>query len=338
MDTPCAGASQSFVYAGNQQMQVLGLVLGCVLCITACGSDRAPADMASNSASSDGATTGTAGTNTTRSNAVTAATPRPQLAARPVAVKLGSTFEVRVRFRHQLPPNADGTGARAEFSLGASTTDHAPVRMRGSHGFCYRQTLYNDLGNAALRRAHAGSTLTLRITVHGQPPTRRRRVKLAADKLAVPPRCALSFAERYPRQLHRRGYRFVKSPIIVRMDVSGQASDVSVYFRMNGRLPKGSYATVDSQPPARRALTPFVPKNDRCYRQDAGGTMRSPWMDVPLGTSATFALHIHGVAKALKAIAPLTAPLPIEKNANGIGNEGLAYERKLHCLRAGKAR
>jgi hypothetical protein len=134
------------------------------------------------------------------------------------------------------------------------------------------------------------------------------------------------------------GYRFVKSPIIVRMDVSGQASDVSVYFRMNRRLPKGSYATVDSQPPARRALTPFVPKNDRCYRQDAGGTMRSPWMGVPLGTSATFALHIRGVAKALKAIAPLTAPLPIEKNANGIGNEGLAYERKLHCLRAGKAR
>ena len=134
------------------------------------------------------------------------------------------------------------------------------------------------------------------------------------------------------------GYRFVKSPIIVRLDVSGRASDVSVYFRMNRRLPKGSYATVDGQPPARRALTPFVPKNDRCYRQDAGGTMRSPWMGVPLGTSATFALHIHGVAKTLKAIAPLTAPLPIEKNANGIGNEGLAYERKLHCLRAGKAR
>jgi hypothetical protein len=144
------------------------------------------------SASSGGATTGTTGGDTTRSNAVTAATPRPQLAARPVAVKIGSTFEVRARFRHRLPPSADGTGARAEFSLGASTTDHAPVRMRGSHGFCYRQTLYNDLGNAALRRAHAGSTLTLKITVHGQPPTLRRRVKLAADERAVPPGCVLS--------------------------------------------------------------------------------------------------------------------------------------------------
>jgi hypothetical protein len=146
------------------------------------------------SASSGGATTGTPGGAPTRSNAVAAATPRPQLAARPVAVKIGSTFEVRARFRHRLPPSADGTGARAEFSLGASTTDHAPVRMRGSHGFCYRQTLYNELGNAALRRAHAGSTLTLKITVHGQPPTLRRRVKLAADERAVPPGCVLSAA------------------------------------------------------------------------------------------------------------------------------------------------
>jgi hypothetical protein len=129
------------------------------------------------------------------------------------------------------------------------------------------------------------------------------------------------------------GYRFTKPPVIVRADVSGQASDLSVYFRMNRRLPKGSYATVDGQPPAKRDLTPFVPKNDRCYRQDAGATKRSPWMGVPLGTAATFALHIHGVTKALKAVAPLTAPLLVEKNANGIGNEDLAYERKLHCRR-----
>jgi hypothetical protein len=53
------------------------------------------------SASSDGATPGTTQRNTTQSDAVAAATPRrPHLAAKPVAVKLGSTFEVRVRFRH----------------------------------------------------------------------------------------------------------------------------------------------------------------------------------------------------------------------------------------------
>jgi hypothetical protein len=118
---------------------------------------------------------------------------RPQHAARPVAVKLGSTFEVRVRFRRRLPANADGTGAGAEFSLGPSTTDHAPVRMRGSRGFCYRQTLYNDLDKPSLRQAHAGSTLTLTLTltVRGGRRPLVRRVKLSADRDAVPPGCVL---------------------------------------------------------------------------------------------------------------------------------------------------
>jgi hypothetical protein len=43
-----------------------------------------------------------------RSVAAAATTPRPRLAARPVAVKLGSTFEVRVKFRHRLLPNGCG--------------------------------------------------------------------------------------------------------------------------------------------------------------------------------------------------------------------------------------
>lgn len=134
------------------------------------------------------------------------------------------------------------------------------------------------------------------------------------------------------------GYRLVKPPIIVREDTPGEASGVSVYFRMNRRLPQGSYGTVDSQPPESRVLTRFVPKNDRCYRLDEGGTKSSPWMNVPLGTAADFKLHIHGAGRALTAQAPLQAPLPIERNADGIGNEGLAYERRLHCLRAGNAR
>jgi hypothetical protein len=116
---------------------------------------------------------------------------QPQLAARPVAVKLGSTFEVRVRFRRRLPANADGTGAGAEFSLGPSTTDHAPVRMRGSRGFCYRQTLYNDLDTPSLRQAHAGSTLRLKITVRGERRPLVRRVKLPANRDALPPGCVL---------------------------------------------------------------------------------------------------------------------------------------------------
>jgi hypothetical protein len=129
-------------------------------------------------------------------------------------------------------------------------------------------------------------------------------------------------------------YRFVKPPLIVREDFVSGASDVTVYFRMNRRLPQGSYGTVDGQRPADRIAKWFVLRNDRCYRQYAGGTKRSPWVGTPLGTPATFALHIRGVGKALKAVAGLMAPLPSEKNANGIGNEGLAYEHRLHCRRS----
>jgi hypothetical protein len=134
------------------------------------------------------------------------------------------------------------------------------------------------------------------------------------------------------------GYRLVKPPIIVREDSAGEASTVSVYFRLNRRLPRGSYGTVDGQQPESRVLTRFVPKNDRCYRLDAGGTKNSPWMGVPLATLAVLRIYIRGHGKALTARAPLQAPLPVERNANGLGNEGLAYERRLHCLRAGRAR
>jgi hypothetical protein len=134
------------------------------------------------------------------------------------------------------------------------------------------------------------------------------------------------------------GYRLVKPPVIVREDSAGEASSVSVYFRVNRRLPRGSYATVDGQQPESRVLTRFVPKNDRCYRLDAGGTKKSPWMNVPLGTPADFRLHVRGHDRVLTARAPLQAPLPVERNANGIGSEGLAYERRLNCLRAGRAR
>jgi hypothetical protein len=129
------------------------------------------------------------------------------------------------------------------------------------------------------------------------------------------------------------GFRLVKAPMIVRDDVAGQASDVTVYFRVNRRLPEGSYATVDGQRPASRVLTRFVPRNERCYRLDAGGTKKSPWMGVPLGTSATFRLHIHGQPRALTAEAPLQAPLPIEKNSKGLGSPDLPYEHRLHCTR-----
>jgi hypothetical protein len=115
----------------------------------------------------------------------------PQLAAAPVVIKQGTTFEVRVKFKRQLPEDSDGTGVRAEFDLGPSTTDHDPVTMRGSRGFCYRQTLYNDLDKSVLRKAHAGSTLTLKIVVHRHPPAIVKRVKLVSDPNAVPPGCVL---------------------------------------------------------------------------------------------------------------------------------------------------
>ncbi len=137
------------------------------------------------------ADTSASATATSRSTAATTKL-KSRLAAAPVVVKLGSTFEVRLRFARALPPSKDGTGAGAEFSIGPSTSDHAPVKMRGSTGSCYRQTLYNDLGRASLRRLHAGSRATLTIDVHGQSPTIVRRVTLASDVNATPPGCVLS--------------------------------------------------------------------------------------------------------------------------------------------------
>jgi hypothetical protein len=116
----------------------------------------------------------------------------PRLVATPVAVKIGETFEVRVRFARALPPSPDGTGAHAEFSIGPSTSDHSPVRMRRSTGPCYRQTLYNDFRHESLRKLHAGSRVTLMINVFGRPPKIARRVTLASDANAVPPGCKLS--------------------------------------------------------------------------------------------------------------------------------------------------
>lgn len=130
------------------------------------------------------------------------------------------------------------------------------------------------------------------------------------------------------------GYRFVRPPLIVRDDVSHDVSDVTVYFRLNRRLPNGAYGEVDGEPPASRVATSFVPDNERCSMQYAGGTKASHWRGVPLGTRATFALHIPGLSRPLKADAPLMAPLPVQKNASGIGSEGLAYERRLGCVRA----
>jgi hypothetical protein len=118
--------------------------------------------------------------------------PKPQLYAAPVAVKIGTTFEVRVRFKRALPLSKNN-GVRAEFSIGPSTTDHDPVKMKGSTGFCYRQTLYNDLDRESLKKLHAGSRTTLVIVVHGQQPAKIvRRVVLASDVNAVPPGCKLS--------------------------------------------------------------------------------------------------------------------------------------------------
>jgi hypothetical protein len=130
-------------------------------------------------------------TETSRSIAAIAK-PTSRLAAPPVVAKIGSTFEVRVRFARALSPSKDGTGAAAEFSIGPSATDHAPVKMKGSTGFCYRQTLYNDFGRASLRRLHAGSRATLEIDIHGQLPKIVLRVTLASDVDATPRGCVLS--------------------------------------------------------------------------------------------------------------------------------------------------
>jgi hypothetical protein len=81
-----------------------------------CGSGDAPARSTS--------------TTTTKADA-----PRPQLYAAPVVVKIGTTFEVRVRFKRALPLSKNN-GLRAEFSIGPTTTDHDPVKMKGSTGFC----------------------------------------------------------------------------------------------------------------------------------------------------------------------------------------------------------
>ncbi|WP_155892239.1 hypothetical protein [Conexibacter woesei] len=115
----------------------------------------------------------------------------PRIVGAPVAVKIGTTFEVRVRFDRTLPTAPDRTGAHAEFSIPGSDSDHAPVKMRESAGHCYRQTLYNDFDRASLRRLRAGDRVTLTINVYGRLKT-RRRVTLAADVNAVPPGCRLS--------------------------------------------------------------------------------------------------------------------------------------------------
>jgi hypothetical protein len=169
------------VHQGNDGRQVplryrpraaaRGAVVGAAVLI-GCGSGDAPA--------------GSTSTTTTKAEA-----PRPQLYAAPVVVKIGTTFEVRVRFK-RAPPLSKNNGVRAEFSIGPSTTDHDPVKMKGSTGFCYRQTLYNDLGRDSLKRLHAGSRATLEIIVHGQQAKIVRRVTLAADVNAVPPGCKLS--------------------------------------------------------------------------------------------------------------------------------------------------
>jgi hypothetical protein len=148
----------------------LGAAVGAAV-LFGCGSGDAPARST---------------TTTTRALA-----PKPQLYAAPVVVKIGTTFEVRVRFKRALPLSKNN-GVRAEFSIGPSTTDHDPVKMKGSTGFCYRQTLYNDLDRDSLKRLHAGSRATLEIVVHGQPPKIVRRVTLASDVNAVPPGCKLS--------------------------------------------------------------------------------------------------------------------------------------------------
>jgi hypothetical protein len=114
--------------------------------------------------------------------------PPTALAGAPVVIKAGTTFEVRARFRDALP-QLDDTGAAAEFSVGPSTSDHAPTVMRGSRGHCYRQTLYNDRDAAVLRHAHAGSTVTLRIVIHGPSPAIVRRVRVTGDVTAAPPGC-----------------------------------------------------------------------------------------------------------------------------------------------------
>ena len=138
-----------------------------------------------------GCGSGDAPARSTTTTTTKAAAPRAQLYAAPVVVKIGTTFEVRVRFKRALAPSKNN-GVRAEFSIGPSTTDHDPVKMKGSTGFCYRQTLYNDLDRDSLKRLHAGSRATLEIVVHGQPAKIVRRVTLASDVNAVPPGCKLS--------------------------------------------------------------------------------------------------------------------------------------------------
>src|SRR6201991_4967749 len=88
------------------------------------------------------------------------------------------------------------------------------------------------------------------------------------------------------------GYRFVEPPIVVRQDIAGQASGVTVYFRTNRPLPEGSYATVDGGPPASRFLRRFVPRDNRCYRRDEAGRHAAPWLGLPLGTAADVRLQI----------------------------------------------
>jgi hypothetical protein len=152
-------------------------VAACAGALLGCGSSGTPAGA----------------TETASPATVQTAASKPALAAAPVVVKFGTTFEVRVRFRRALPLKKDGTGAYAEFSIGPSTLDHAPVAMKRSEGFCYRETIYNDRDKESLNKLHAGSRATLEIVVHTKPTTRiRRRVTLAADQNAVPPGCMLS--------------------------------------------------------------------------------------------------------------------------------------------------
>lgn len=106
------------------EMRVLGLTLGCVLCIAACGSDQAPAEMASSHAPQ---------------RSVAASTYRFERPPTVVFVSGGSTspgdFWVFARMNRPVPRNAHGI--RATFALDGGTRPFGTPTTNSRRPPCY---------------------------------------------------------------------------------------------------------------------------------------------------------------------------------------------------------
>jgi hypothetical protein len=83
-------------------------------------------------------------------------------------------FQVRVRMTKRRPTDVEGV--RANFLVGTSGSDDAPVPFGDRRRNCYAASIGNDVngGDPSLRSVRAGSVVRVAIRVTGQPGIVRR--------------------------------------------------------------------------------------------------------------------------------------------------------------------